>query len=235
MKEYKNYKNYFIDTKTYKERAKIEDINKITRMTQEELEKMEDWEKSRLSEYLTNKQSKLLYSNDLKTLKELLKKYKPKALEQLKQAKEDAQKQYNDIKQLEDIKHAIFEIEWTKNRGAYGYQCQCTAQVEYKNGTITRYTSERTGGCGYDKPSSALSYALNHTAKILLIKHGARILKDEERHYKYYACENMYFSYGVGVNSYITMFQNMGYKVTPIYHNNEDITIIIEKGRKNED
>lgn len=231
MKEYRTYKNYFIDTKTFKERTKVETINELLKMKAEDIQKLEDWEKSRRAENLTDKQAKMLYNNDLKALKELLKKYKPKAMEQLKQAKEDAQKQYNDIKQLEDIKRATFEINWTKNSGTYGYQCQCTAQVEYKNGTFTRYTSERTGGCGYDKPSSALSYALNHTAKVLLVKHGARILKDKEKHYKYYACENMYFSYGVGVNSYLTMFKNMGYKVTPIYHNNEDITIIIEKGR----
>ena len=230
MENYKTYKNYFIDTKTFKERTKIEDIKKIMGMKQEELEKMEDWEKSRLAEYLTDKQAKMLYNNDLKALKELLKKYKPKAQEQYKQAKTKAQEEYNNIKQLQDIKNATFEIEWTKNRGVYGYQCKCIAKVHYKNGQFKYYTSENTGGCGYDKPSSALSYALNNTAKILLIKHGNKIIKDNDKHYKYYPCENMYFSYGVGINSYLTMFQNMGYKVTPIYHSNEDITIIIEKG-----
>lgn len=232
MENYKNYKNYFVDTKTWEEQQKIKTINELLKTKNDDIKKMEDWEKGRKKEFLTDKQSKMLYNNDIKTLKELLKKYKPKAMEQLKQAKTKAIEEYNDIKQLQDIKNATFEINWTKNRGVYGYQCNCTAQVHYKNGTFTRYTSENTGGCGYDKPSSALSYALNKVAKILLIKHGTKILKDDNKHYNYYACENMYFSYGVGVSSYLTMFKYMGYKVTPIYHNNEDITIIIEKGAK---
>ena len=174
-------------------------------------------------------QAKALYNNDIKKLKELLKRYKQKAVENLKQAKEKAIASYNEIKAKKDIKKATFEVIWSKSRGAYGYQCRCIALIEYANGEYLRREGEQTGGCGYDKPSSALSYTLNDTAKILLLKHYKKINNDDNKHYNYYAIENNYFSYGVGVNSYLTMFKNLGYKVTPIYHQSEDITIIIEK------
>ena len=213
MENYKNYKEYFIQNKIYKEDQTLKTIKKIEKMKKEELQNMEDWQKSRLCDYLTEKQAKLLYNNDLKELKKLLKNYKTKAKEKLQQAKEKAISEYNDILQLKDIKKATFEIEWTKTRGTYGYQCKCYSKIEYKNGKYNYYEGEKTGGCGYDKTSSALSYNMNKTCKILLAKHAKKILKDTEKHYNFYACENLYFSYGVGLNSYITMFKNMGLKL----------------------
>jgi len=228
METIKNYKQYFINNKTFKENQTIKTINTILKHNKSDIKKLEQWEKSRLVEYLTENQTKLLYDNKIKELKALLKKYKIKALEKQKQAKIKALEEYNTIKQLKDIKEATFEIEWT-GKNIYGYQCKCIAKIKYKNGSYKYYESERTNGCGYDKSSTALSYALNNTAKILLIKHGNKILKDTNKHYNYYACENMYFSYGVGLSSYITMFKNMGYKVQELYHHNEDTTIIISK------
>lgn len=229
MENYKNYKQYYLQTRTHKERATIQDINKILKMQQKDVEQLEEWEKSRLTEYLTNKQAQLLKSNQLKELKKLLKNYKEKAKRRLQEATEKAKEEYHNIEQLKDIKRATYEIEWSKTRGVYGYQCKCISRTEYKNGSFNYYESESTGGCGYDKPSSALSYNLNNTAKILLVKYGSKILKDTEKHYNCYACENLYFSYGVGINSYLTMFKYFGFKTNAIYHNNEDITIIIEK------
>ncbi len=229
MKEYKNYYDYFMETSTYRERTKINNINELLKAKKQDIEKLEDWEKSRKAEFLTDKQTKALYNNDIKTLKALLMKYKPKAKKQLEERKEQVKKAYNDIKQLKDIKKATFEIVWSKSRGVYGYQCKCYSKIQYKNGDYNYYEGESTSGCGYDKPSSALSYNMNKTSKILLVKYGNKILKDTERHYNCYACENLYFSYGVGINSYITMFNYFGFKTQVIYHNNEDITIIIEK------
>lgn len=229
MENYKNYKQYFIENKTYKEEQTIKTIKQIEKLTKEDLQNMEDWQKNRLCDYLTSKQAMLLKTNELKELKKLLKNYKIKAKEKFQQAKEKATEEYNNILQLKDIKKAIFEIEWTKTRGTYGYQCKCYSKIDYKNGTYNYYESEKTGGCGYDKTSTALSYNMNKTCKILLAKHSSKILKDSEKHYNFYACENLYFSYGVGISSYIKMFKNMGYKVDTIYHQNEDITIIVEK------
>lgn len=229
METFKTYKSYYINNKTWKEQETIKTINKINKMKKGELETLEQWEKSRIAEYLTDKQAKMLYNNDLKALKELLKKYKIKANNKLKEAKEQALIEYNDIKQLKDIKNAVFEIVWTKSRGAYGYQCKCISKVWYKNGDFKYYEGEQTGGCGYDKSSSALSYNLNEVAKILLLKNYNKINNNINKHYDFYACENNYFSYGVGISSYQTMFKNMGYKTSLMYHPNEDITLIIEK------
>lgn len=232
MENIKNYYSYFINTKTWRERNKVKTINELLKMNQETIKNMEDWEKSRKAEFLTNTQAKSLYNNNIKTLKALLRKYKPKAKKQLEERKEQAKKDYNDIKQLKDIKKATFEIVWNKNKGVYGYQCKCYSKIEYKNGSYNYYEGESTSGCGYDKPSSALSYNMNKTCKILLLKYGKKILNDSEKHYNCYACENLYFSYGVGVSSYITMFKYFGFEVETIYHQNEDITIMIKKGRK---
>lgn len=229
MKNYKNYYDYFMETSTYRQRTKLNNIKKILKAKKEELISLEDWEKSRLAEFLTNKQAELLYSGNIKELKELLKKYKPKAEKELEDRKEEVKKMYNDIKELKDIKEATFEMVWSKNRGVYGYQCKCYSKIQYKNGTYNYYEGESTGGCGYDKPSSALSYNMNKTCKVLLVKYGNKILKDNDKHYNCYACENLYFSYGVGISSYITMFNYFGFKTQVIYHNNEDITIIIKK------
>lgn len=229
MKNYKNYFEYYMETSTYRERTKLENINELLKMKNEDIKNMEDWEKSRISEFLTETQKKALYNNDTKKLKELLSKYKPKAKEQLKERKEEVKKQYNDIKALKDIKNATFEITWSKSRGIYGYQCKCYSKIRYKNEDFNYYEGESTGGCGYDRPSSALSYNMNKTCKILLVKYGNKILQDTERHYNCYACENLYFSYGVGISSYITMFNYFGFKTKVIYHNNEDITIFIER------
>jgi len=229
MENIKNYYEYYMETATYRERTKLENINALLKAKKEDIENMEDWEKNRKVEFLTSTQAKALYNNDIKQLKNLLIKYKEKAKKQLEERKEQVKKEYNDIKELKDIKKATFEIVWSRSRGVYGYQCKCYSKIQYKNNTYSYYEGESTGGCGYDKASSALSYNMNKTCKILLVKNGNKILKDKDRHYNCYACENMYFSYGVGISSYITMFKYMGFKVDTIYHQNEDITIIIEK------
>lgn len=229
MKEYKNYYDYFLNSRTWRERNTLETINDLLKMKNEEIKSLEDWEKNRKAEFLTDTQVKALKSNDTKKLQELLKKYKPKAIKSLQEAKEQAKKDYYDIKQLKDIKKAVFEITWSRSRGAYGYQCKCYSKIQYKNGSYNYYEGESTTGCGYDKPSSALSYNMNKTCKILLVKNGKKIMQDTEKHYNCYACENLYFSYGVGISSYLTMFKYFGFKVDTIYHQNEDITIMIEK------
>ena len=230
MENFKNYKEYYINTKTWRESDRIATYNKLLKMSKNEVEALEDWQKNRLAENLTNKQAEALKNNDLQELKKLLKRHKDRAKKQLQEAKEEALKSYEDIKALKGIKNATFEIVWNQSRGVYGYQCRCYAKVLYNKGHYDYIEGDTTGGCGYDKPSSALSYALNKCGKILLINNGTKILKSDERHYKYYACENLYFSYGVGINSYINMFEAFGYKTKVLYHHNEDITITIEKG-----
>lgn len=49
-------------------------------------------------------------------------------------------------------------IDWRRN--AYGMQAQATIDIVYETGRCDRFEGERTGGCGYDKYSTAVAYAL---------------------------------------------------------------------------
>ena len=230
MENYKNYKQYFIENETYKIQNKIKGLKEIYKMTKKEIEELEDWKKWRYYEHLTTKQSKLFRDAKTTELRKLLKKQIEKESIKLKTAKEMALVKYNEIKDLKDVDTAIFEIEWSSRRLDLGaYQTKCFCRVWYKNGAFESYDSNYTGGCGYDKPSSSLSSVCNKLLKILILKNDKKILNDTEKHYKYYACEPLYFQYGVGVSSYQTMFKNLGFKVDTIYHRNENITITIRK------
>lgn len=227
MKEFKNYKQYFVKTETWERQNKIEALKILYKMSNKNLQNYElSWYEQ---EALTNRQFELFQNKDFKKLKELLKKQIEKESKKLEIEKEEAMKKYNKIAELKDIKQASIEINWTKNSGAYGYQCSAFGRVWYKNGNFETYQTERTGGCGYDKPSTAMSYFCNKLLKIVLLKHANKILKDNDKHYKFYAGEPLYYQYGVGISSYENLFKNLGYKVNCRYLQNEDIIFDIEK------
>lgn len=49
-------------------------------------------------------------------------------------------------------------LDWRRN--VYGMQAKATIDIVYESGRCERLEGERTGGCGYDKYSTAVSYAL---------------------------------------------------------------------------
>lgn len=227
--EYKNYKNYMIHQEQWETETKIKNIKDLLKMSAEELDAMDRWEIDRFSNYLTAKQFKLFKNRDMNELKKLLKKQLEKEKKKLETQKETAIAKYEAIKELKDITQAQIEIIWSQRAGAYGYQCYCFGRVWYANKTCESYETEYTGGCGYDKRSSALSSFCNQLLKIIILKNDKKIINDPEKHYKYYACEPLYFQYGVGISSYETMFKNLGYKTKIRYLQNENILIDIEK------
>lgn len=229
MKKYKNYKKYYIHNQTWDRQEKIDSIKELLKMTQKEVTGLETWQKNRFANYLTEKQYKLLLENKTTELKELLRKQLEKEKNKIASKKMAALESYNKIKELGDIKQAQIEIIWSKYAGAYGYQCYCFGRVWYKNGSFESYKTEYTDGCGYDKASSALSYFCNKLLKIIILKHDKKIINDEDKHYKYYACEPLYFQSGVGLSSYEEMFKNLGYKTKFRYLQNENVLIDIEK------
>ena len=230
MKEYKNYKNYFVDHYTYKINNKIKTLEKVQALdfnNEVDYMALDNWV---THEHLTNKQFELFKNKDDKKLKILLDKQLIKEYKKLELEKAEALKEYEQIKELEDISNITINVDWSSGRRSMGaYQTMAQGVVFYKNGTCKEYSTGWTGGCGYDKPSTSLSEFCNATLKILLVKHGAKILKDPNKHYKFYACEPLYFQYGVGVSSYETMFKNMGYNVKIIYRgkNYDNFTMII--------
>lgn len=229
MKEFKNYKEYFVNKEIWSEKRSIEKLKELQKKTKQEFENMDNWNKRNYYEVLTQKQVKLLNENKIKELKKLLPKRIEKAKIKLQEKKKEAIEKYNKIKELKDVKKAIIEIQWSKGRGAYGYQTKGFCRVWYKNGDFNSYESSYTGGCGYDKPSTTLSQICNEFFQIMILKNDKKILKDEKKHYRFYACEPLYWQYGVGISSYESAFKNLGYKTQFLYHHNEDITIIIEK------
>ena len=49
MKEFKNYKEYYINNQTWDRQNKIDNIKELLRMTVEELSSKKDWEINRFS------------------------------------------------------------------------------------------------------------------------------------------------------------------------------------------
>lgn len=229
MEKYRSYRDYMIKYEQWETETKIKNIEDLLKATKENLDALKDWEIDRFSNYLTAKQFELLKNRNMCELKKLLKKQLEKEKKKMETKKEIAVAKYNAIKELGDITQAQIEIIWSQRAGAYGYQCYCFGRVWYANGQYKAYETEKTGGCGYDKASSALSYFCNKLLKIIILKHDKKIINDEEKHRKYYACEPLYFQYGVGLASYQTMFANLGYKTKFRYLQNDNILIDIEK------
>lgn len=230
MENYKNYKEYFVNKETWKQIEKIKSLTELKNMTKEQIQSLDSWDARRYIQYLTEKQIKLVKENNIKELKKVLAKYIEKQKIKLQNEKQKAIEKYNKIAELKDIKEVIINVDWSNGRRSMGaYQTKANGQVWYKNGTYRAYETNYTGGCGYDKPSTSLSNFCNKLLKIIPLKHASKILKDEQKHNKFYALEPLYYEYGVGVSSYQVLFTNLGYKVKYISRGDENFTLIIKK------
>ena len=58
MENYKNYYDYFLKTSTYRERTILNNINELLKAKKEDIENLEEWEKNRKAEFLTDKQAR---------------------------------------------------------------------------------------------------------------------------------------------------------------------------------
>lgn len=230
MENFKNYKQYFLHSYTLGIKNKLNNLREINAtLDASNFEAFDTW---RTREDLTSRQYELFKNQDFKKLKMLLDKQIIKEERKLEEKKAEALKKYEELALLEDIDNVTIHVDWSAGRRSLGaYQTMAQGSVFYKNGTSRHFETGYTGGCGYDKPSTSLSEFCNATLKILLVKHGAKILKDANKHYKFYACEPLYFQYGVGVSSYETMFRNMGYNVKIIYRgkNYDNFTMLISR------
>lgn len=104
-------------------------------------------------------------------------------------------------------------IDWSKN--IYGMQAAATVTIIYDDGIREYLQGDRTGGCGYDKRSSAVSYALresDYMYKLLYEYVNKQMsLPAEKRRFSAgmgissYNMDNIdylpFFQYGVGINS----------------------------------
>lgn len=104
-------------------------------------------------------------------------------------------------------------IDWSKN--IYGMQAAATVTIIYSDGSREYLQGDRTGGCGYDKRSSAVAYALRESDYMykLLYEYVNKqmILPAEKRRFSCgmgifdYNVDKLdylpFFEYGVGINS----------------------------------
>ena len=235
MENYKSYKDYFIKHYCYDINNKINYLTTLNKADLKKEEVYQNFDNWQANEYLTTRQFELFKSKEFKKLHLLLDKQLLKEKEKLKNKKIEALEEYNKIKDLKDIKSIVIHVDWsTTRKSMLAYQTKAMGYIFFENGDFKEYETTWTGGCGYDKASTSLSVFCNNTLKILLLKHFKKIIVNENR--QFYACENLYFSYGVGVSSYERMFKAMGYNVKyiPRGKNNENFSLFITKrGVKN--
>lgn len=97
-------------------------------------------------------------------------------------------------------------------RNVYGMQARATIDIVYESGRCDRFEGERTGGCGYDKYSTAVVYALDksdYMYKLLYEYFNRQMdLPKDKRWFGYgtgasYVCRSgglPWFENGLGIN-----------------------------------
>lgn len=128
------------------------------------------------------------------------------------------------IGNAEAIKDFSITIEWT-NGGAYGSQAKAELKEHTASG-FKYYEGEKTGGCGYDKKSTAAASVLNQSKPILktiLNKLEKQPLKTIKNYLSNYDCREFvgygiylrglsFFCGGVGFESHQHILHNLGFK-----------------------
>lgn len=113
-------------------------------------------------------------------------------------------------------------IDWSEND--YGMQAAATITIIYDDGRQEYLQGDRTGGCGYDKSSSAVSYALRESDYMykLLYEYVNKqmILPAEKRRF---SCGMGIFGYSVDKLDYLPVFE-YGVGINSILHTIELIT-----------
>lgn len=118
-----------------------------------------------------------------------------------------------------EVKSIEINTSWF-NGGSYGWQAQSELIVNFTNYTREFYNGSKTGGCGYDKLSTAISNCLNQSNDLRKLLHKvANKAENKGIHYKNilgYGCGygvTPYFEAGVGENSIINVLENLGFKI----------------------
>lgn len=127
------------------------------------------------------------------------------------------------IASAETLKDFSISVEWTG--GAYGMQARAELREHTENG-FKYYEGEKTGGCGYDKLSTATASVLNQSKpilKIILNKLEKEPLKNIKKYLSAYDCREFvgygiylkglsFFCGGVGFSSHEHILNNLNIK-----------------------
>lgn len=139
----------------------------------------------------------------------------------------------DDIANAETCTYFKLTIEWTTG-GHYGWQARADLAT-----CINYYEGKKTGGCGYDKGSTASANVLNRAPEILkkLYEQEEKRLSKRERQSRrdfigygcFEHCNEWYFlphfEGGVGIESHITILKNCGYDVERVSTKYADVII----------
>lgn len=128
------------------------------------------------------------------------------------------------IANADNIKDFSISIEWTTG-GSYGSQSKAELREHTENG-YKYYEGSKTGGCGYDKRSTATASVLNQSKpilKLILNKLEKQPLKTIKQYLTNYDCRDFvgygiylkglsFFCGGVGFSSHQHILHNLGFK-----------------------
>lgn len=98
-------------------------------------------------------------------------------------------------------------IDWSEND--YGMQAAAIVTIIYSGGRQERFEGGRTGGCGYDKSSSAIAYALresDYMYKLLYEYVNKQMALPVEK--RRFSCGMGIFGYNVDKLDYLPIFQH---------------------------
>jgi hypothetical protein len=122
-----------------------------------------------------------------------------------------------------EIKRIVVATDWRRG-SMQANQCKAVVTVTYADYQTEVFESERTGGCGYDKESTAIASAfgrINALLKELALKANEAIEQGEGyREYIGYGCGYNtlpYFEGGVGFNSQVKILSSLGYKMNHLH------------------
>ena len=128
------------------------------------------------------------------------------------------------ISNADNIKDFSISIEWTTG-GSYGSQAKAELREHTENG-YKYYEGSKTGGCGYDKRSTATASVLNQSKsilKLILNKLEKQPLKTIKQYLTNYDCRDFigygiylkglsFFCGGVGFSSHERILNNLKLK-----------------------
>lgn len=155
--------------------------------------------------------------------------------EQKEQLAKNVQKKYNKIltnylnkldaiASADNLKDFSISIEWTAG-SVYGWQARAELREHTENG-FKYYEGTKTGGCGYDKRSTATASVLNQSKpilKLILNRLEKQPLKTIKKHLSAYDCREFlgyglylkglsFFCGGVGFSSHEHILNNLNIK-----------------------
>ena len=122
-----------------------------------------------------------------------------------------------------EIKRIVIATDWRRG-SMQANQCKAEIKVTYADYCTEVFESERTGGCGYDKESTAIADAFNQInalLKELALKANEAIERGEVYcDYIGYGCGYStlpYFEGGVGFSSQEKILNSLGYKMNHLH------------------